>query len=130
MLFAVTVPGIFRRFLGAIKYARKEEYFAAVFGAAIFLIFFGTAVYSLGEGWNVVDGFYFSVATLTTTSVSDPNLTLTHDSLKLFSSFYVLIGIGILVELVRELGVGFVKEREERHTSHHKEDPPEKQSPG
>ena len=68
------------------------------------------------------------------TSGAAPTLSLTHDSLKIFSSFYVLTGIGILVELVRELGVGYVKEREERkaarHARHHKEDPPEKQSPG
>ena len=62
----------------------------------------------------MVDGFYFAVCTLTTTSVADPNLTLTHDALKIFTAFYVLTGIGILVELARELGVGYVKEREER----------------
>ena len=80
--------------LRAMKYAREEEYFAAVFGAALFLIFLGTVVYSLGEGWSVVDGFYFAVGTLTTTSVADPNLTLTHDSLKIFTAFYVLTGVG------------------------------------
>ena len=46
----------------------------------------------------------------------------------------VLTGIGILVELARELGVGYVKEREERHAArnarHHKEDPPKTQSAG
>ena len=103
-----------RRMLRAMKYAAKEENFAAVLGAAILLILLGTVIYSLGEGWNVVDGFYFAVCTLTTSSIADPNLTLTHDSLKIFTAFYVLTGIGILVELARELGVGYVKEREER----------------
>ena len=60
--------------------------------------------------------------------------TLTHAALKIFTAFYVLTGIGILVELARELGVGYVKEREERHAArharHHKEDPPEAQSAG
>ena len=111
------------------KYAREEEYFASVLGAAVFLILLGTAVYSLGEGWSVVNGFYFAVSTLTTTNVSDPSLTLTHDSLKIFTAFYVLTGIGILIELVREIGVGYVKEREDRsaarHARHHKEEPPD-----
>ena len=40
-------------------------------------MFLGTLVYSLDEGWNVVDSLYFSVSTLTTTSVSDPDLVLT-----------------------------------------------------
>ena len=123
-----------RRMLAAMKYAAKEENFAAVGGAAIVLILVGTITYSLGEGWNVVDGFYFAVCTLTTSSIADPNLTLTHEALKLFTAIYVLTGIGILVELARELGTGYIKEREERHATrharHHKEDPPETQSAG
>ena len=118
------------RLLGAIKHAAKEESFAAVFGAAVILVLVGTVTYSLGEGWNVVDGFYFAVCTLTTSSIADPNLTLTHEALKLFTVIYVLTGIGILVELARELGVGFVKERSTRHAKRHKEDPPETQSAG
>ncbi len=123
-----------RRMRKAMKHAVKEENFAVVAGAAISLISVGTVTYSLGEGWSVVDGFYFAVCTLTTSSIADPNLTLTHDSLKLFTTIYVLIGIGILVELARELGVGYVKEREERsaarHARHHKEDSPGTQSAG
>ena len=38
---------------------------------------------------------------------------LTHDVLKIFTALYVLTGIGILVEVARQLGVGFVKMREE-----------------
>ena len=116
--------------LRAAKYAAKEENFAVIAGAAIALILIGTATYSLGEGWNVIDGFYFAVCTLTTSSIADPNLTLTHDTLKVFTVFYVLTGIGILVELARELGVGFVEERSARHAGHHKEDPPETKSAG
>ena len=130
------VPEMLGRMLAAMKYARKEENFAAVAGAAFALIFLGTVTYSFGEGWSVIDGFYFAVATLTTTGVADPHLTLTHDALKVFTAFFVLTGIGILVELARELGVGYVTEREKRHAARHarhhedKEDPPETQSAG
>ena len=117
-----------RRMLGAIKYAAKEESFAAVVGAAIVLVLVGTVTYSLGEGWNVADGFYFAVCTLTTSSIADPNLTLTHETLKIFTAIYVLTGIGILVELARQLGVGFVRMNEEhraaKHAQHHGQDPP------
>ena len=125
----LSVTRMLRRMLRAMKYAAKEEHFAVVAGASVALILVGTLTYSLGEGWNVVDGFYFAVCTLTTSSIADPKLTLTHDALKVFTAIYVLTGIGILVELAREIGVGYVKEREERHTTrharHHKEDPPE-----
>ena len=137
----VTVVRMLQRFAEAAKHAAKEETFAAVIGAAIALVIVGTGAYSLGEGWNVVDGFYFAVCTLTTSSIADPNLTLTSEALKIFTAFYVLTGIGILVELARQLGVGFVKAREEhsaarharletRRAKRHKDDPPETQSPG
>ena len=126
----LSVVRMLQRMLRAMKYSAKEEHFAVVAGAGVTLILVGTVTYSLGEGWNVVDGFYFAVCTLTTSSIADPDLTLTHDTLKLFTVFYVLTGIGILVELARELGVGFVEERTARHARRHQEDPPETQSAG
>ena len=65
---------------------------------------------------------------------------LTHDVLKIFTTLYILTGIGILVEVARQLGVGFVKMREEYKATmqaklehvrdrRHKDDPPEAQSP-
>jgi len=101
------------RFAGAVRRAAKEETFAAAVSAAGALILTGTVVYTLGEGWRLVDGFYFAVATLTTSSIADPDLVLTHDVLKIFTTIYILTGIGILVEVARQLGVGFVKMREE-----------------
>jgi len=101
---------------------------AAVAAAAISLVITGTVVYSLGEGWNVADGIYFAVCTLTTSSIADPHLTLTSEALKIITALYVLTGIGILVEVARQLGVGFVKLRQEqsdaRHVRHRSEDPP------
>ena len=130
----MSVALMFRRMFGAIKHAAKEESFAAVIGAAIVLVLVGTVTYSLGEGWNVANGFYFAVCTLTTSSIADPDLTLTSEALKIFTAFYVLTGIGILVELARQLGVGFIRMREERSATrrarHNEEDPPGTQSAG
>ena len=128
------------RFAGAVRRAAKEESFAAIASAGAALVLTGTVIFTLGEGWNIVDGFYFAVATLTTSSLADPDLVLTHDVLKIFTALYVLTGIGILVEVARQLGVGFVKMREEytatihdklerRPRPRHKDDPPEAQSP-
>ena len=46
----VSVVRMFQRFFGAIKYAAKEESFAAVFAAAILLVFTGTVTYALQRG--------------------------------------------------------------------------------
>ena len=104
------------RFAGAVRRAAREESFVAIAGAAVALVLTGTVVYTLGEGWNIVDGFYFAVCTLTTSSIADPDLVLTHDVLKIFTAFYVLTGIGILVEVARRLGVGFVECAEHKAT--------------
>jgi hypothetical protein len=58
-----------------------------------------------------VDGFYFAVATLTTSSIADPHLVITGAPIKIFTVFYILVGIGILVELVRQLGFAYVEVR-------------------
>jgi hypothetical protein len=56
---------------------------------------------------------YFAVSTLTTTSVSDPDLVLDDGWIKLFTIGYQLIGIGVLVEVLRRLGLAFVTVQEE-----------------
>lgn len=102
---------MFRRFVVAMRYAFEEENFGRVLSAAGLLVLVGTMSYSLGENWSVIDGFYVAVATLTTSSILDPQLVITQPWLKVFTAFYVLVGIGILVELGRRLGTGFIASR-------------------
>jgi voltage-gated potassium channel len=104
---------MFRRVAKAFRHAVREEDFLNVFGAGALLVVIGTVTYSLGSGWNVVDALYFAVATLTTTSVSDPDLVLQDGWLKLFTVLYLLVGIGILVEILRRLGIAFVEVRKQ-----------------
>ncbi len=100
-----------RRLARAVRYAAREEEFLPVLSAGVALIAIGTISYALGEDWNVIDALYFSVATLTTTSVADPDLVLDKGWMKIFTVFYVLLGIGILVEIIRRLAFGFVAVR-------------------
>ncbi|HSI81542.1 MAG TPA: potassium channel family protein [Solirubrobacterales bacterium] len=106
-----------RRLRKAARYAVREEQFGPVVAAGGFLIAVGTITYSLGNGWNIVDAFYFAVATLTTSSVADPDLVLEDGWMKLFTVFYLLIGIGVLVEILRRFGSAFieVRRREKAH---------------
>ena len=41
------------------------------------LILVGTLTYTTSQDWSLVDGFYFAVATLTTSSIADPHLVIT-----------------------------------------------------
>jgi hypothetical protein len=93
---------MFHRFARALKIANRDSGFAQIFGAALLLVIVGTLTYSINQGWSIVDAFYFAIATLTTSSIADPHLTLDGSGIKTFTVFYILIGIGILVELARQ----------------------------
>jgi hypothetical protein len=102
-----------RRLAAALRVALREEDFERVLSAGAALIVIGTITFTLSNGWSAVDGFYVAVATLTTSSILDPKLTITDPWLKVFTAFYVLVGIGILVEIARRLGMGFIAARAE-----------------
>jgi Na+/H+ antiporter NhaC len=110
-----------RRVGRALSFAVREDDFLDVLSAGALLVLIGTISYALGEGWNVVDALYFAVSTLTTTSVADPDLVLDQGWMKLFTVFYLLIGIGVLVEILRRLGFAFVavpaQEQSEKHSA-------------
>ena len=55
----------------------------------------GTGAYYNLEHWSFVDSFYFSATTLTTVGYGD--LFPTTNTSKIFTSFYVLIGVGIVL---------------------------------
>ncbi len=108
---------MWRRFAAAMRVALRDQDFARILGAGLLLIIVGTVTYTLGNGWSVVGGFYVAVATLTTSSVLDPSLTITDGWLKVFTALYVLVGIGILVEVARRLGMGFIAARAEQEAA-------------
>jgi hypothetical protein len=79
-----------RRLMQALRVALRDQDFGRVLSAGLALIVIGTLAYSL-----------------------DPELTITDRWLKVFTSGYVLVGIGILVEIARRLGMGFITARAE-----------------
>ncbi len=103
---------IFRRFVRVFKHAWHED-FAHIASAALALVIIGTVTYTLGSDWSVVDGFYFAMAMLTTSSIADAKLTIVDPWLKIFTTFYIVVGIGILVEVARRLGVSFIRVRQQ-----------------
>jgi Ion channel len=114
---------MFHRFARALKIANRDSGFAQIFGAALLLVIVGTLTYAINQDWSIVDAFYFAIATLTTSSIADPHLTLEGSVIKIFTVFYILIGIGILVELVRQVGFGFVEvHREDQAAKQAKKD--------
>ncbi len=118
----LSVMRMLQRFRHALSEAHKNDGFGPIAGAGLLLVMLGTFVYWTSQGWSLVNAFYFAVATLTTSSIADPSLTIEGAWIKLFTVLYIIIGIGILVELARQIGMGFVEvnrqEREARHARH------------
>jgi len=102
---------IWRRLRATISHALSEEDFGPILAAGVTLIAIGTITYTLANDWSVIDSFYFSVATLTTSSPADPDLVLADGWMRLFTAFYTLLGIGVLVEVARRLGASFIQVR-------------------
>jgi hypothetical protein len=54
----------------------------------------GTFFYSRVEGWRPLDSFYFTITTLTTVGYGD--FTPQTDAGKIFTAFYIIVGISLL----------------------------------
>ncbi len=86
---------------------KNRLYFATVL--IIILLSVGTTFYHYAEGWNVIDSFYFSTMTLTTIGYGD--ITPSNDIGKIFTSFYALIGIGVMLYILSSVvGVSIFKQ--------------------
>lgn len=105
------------RLIRGIAESVADPAFRRILGASVFLLLAGTfAMYQI-EGWSVVDSFYFSVITLTTVGFGDftPQTTVG----KLFTAFYVLSGIGVIVALINALAERRLarRQRKQGHSS-------------
>ncbi|MBN2042764.1 MAG: two pore domain potassium channel family protein [Candidatus Aenigmarchaeota archaeon] len=86
---------------------RNRIYFAGVL--IVILLSFGTSIYHFVEGWSFVDSFYFSTITLTTIGYGD--IAPTTDAGKILTSFYALIGIGVMLYILSSVvGVSIFKQ--------------------
>jgi len=85
----------------------------AVLAVAGIVVGTGTVFYRFVEDLRWLDSLYFSVITLTTVGYGD--FSPTTNAGKVFTMVYVLIGIGIFVALVTEIGSHLVDARKERH---------------
>lgn len=90
--------GMVVRFARAVTAAFRDPQTRALVTGALTVIAVGTWFYARQEGWSVVDSLYFTVMTLTTVGYGD--LHPTTPASKLFTVFFVLIGIGILLGFI------------------------------
>lgn len=84
-------------------------------GTTLFILFLGTLVYHNLEGWGYIDSLYFSIITLTTIGYGDFSPQTTEG--KLFTIFYIFLGIGIILAFINTLYRHFQDEQQKNKKS-------------
>ncbi len=92
ILFAIWLMS--RRVRRGAWQALKEPETRGLVYTTVFVVIAGMVFYRVVENWSWVDALYFTVVTLTTVGYGD--LTPQTSGGKLFTVFYILVGLGIL----------------------------------
>ena len=76
----------------------KDEEYRDLLLTTLITVGGGAVTYRYLEGWSWVDSVYFSVVTLTTVGYGD--FSPQTDAGKVFTIFYIIIGIGIILSFI------------------------------
>lgn len=88
----------FTHFIRGLWHGFKDPEFKGLLFFVVILLLSGTVFYAQVEHWRILDALYFSVTTLTTIGFGDfsPHT----DVGKIFTIFYIFIGIGTLLGFI------------------------------
>lgn len=103
-----------RRLGRALRRGWSDPAFRGVVYLALTLVLAGGLFYARVEGWTFFQGIYFSVITLSTVGYGD--LSPTTFGGRLFTIFYVLVGVGIIVSLAGQMASHLIAARVEKRT--------------
>ncbi len=94
-----------------LQFLRDKEYRDLIFTTLV-VICIGMFVYHFLEGWSWLNALYFSFITLTTVGFGD--FAPKTDAGKIFTIFYIIVGIGIILSFVNTIYHHFMQQRELR----------------
>ena len=110
------------RFFHSLWAGLKDKEFRALFFWVIGILAMGTWFYARVEHWRALDALYFTITTLTTVGYGDfyPKT----DAGKIFTMFYIFVGIGLLSGFIILLGErsGLIKPFKSNSTEEKKTD--------
>lgn len=91
----------------------NRHIYRILLGVTVFTIAFGTVFYHLVEKFSWLNSYYFSVVTLATVGYGD--LTPKTDAGKIFTTFYIFTGVGIITTFISYTAKRRAQRYEERH---------------
>jgi len=100
-------------FFSSIKENFHDHEFRVLFILVLFVLGIGTIFYHTVEGFRYVDALYFSVTTLATVGYGD--FAPVTDLGKIFTIFYIFIGLGIIAAFINTLSQRQIKNQMERN---------------
>lgn len=103
---------VFRRLWQAVRRGWDDPVFRSLAALTLVLLIAGSFLYHRVEGWTLFQSLYFSVITLTTVGYGD--FSPETFAGRLFTIFYVIVGVGIIVALISRIAVHAAEARSER----------------
>lgn len=79
----------------------KDDEYRDLLITTVIVILAGSVVYHYLEEWSWIDSIYFSIITLTTVGYGD--FSPQTDEGKVFTIFYIVLGIGIILTFINTL---------------------------
>ena len=95
------------RFFRAVFNGLKQPEFQALTLSVLSILIAGVWFYMRYEGWSFVDALYFCVITLTTVGYGD--FSPQTDIGKIFTVFYILLGLGLLAAFIGAIAQQFTE---------------------
>lgn len=100
-------------FTRASRVALRDAEFRTLALTVLALLVIGILFYHNVEGWRWLDSLYFCVITLATVGYGD--FSPQTDAGKVFTMFYIVLGVGLVVALVTKLAQAIVIARREEN---------------
>lgn len=94
-----------------LEFLRDKEYRDLIITTLV-VILIGMVAYRFMEGWAWLDALYFSFITLTTVGFGD--FAPQTDAGKIFTIFYIIVGIGIILAFVNTIYHHFTESKEKK----------------